>query len=178
MITYLYPLFFSLGLFGIQPSADVTDYLEGEIEYLEAFYKERHMHPEISLQEKETAASLAQELTKAGFEVTENVGGYGIVGILKNGPGPQILYRTDMDALPMYEKTDLSYASTYNVVYNGQEVGTMHSCGHDMHMTTWLGTARAMSAMKDQWSGTLMLIGQPAEEIGQGARTYAQCRSL
>jgi amidohydrolase len=141
-----------------------------DMPYLLEFYKTRHENPEISLQEKETAATLAAELKKIGFEVTENFGGYGIVGIYKNGTGPTILYRTDMDALPMYEKTELPYKSKLTTEYNGQEIGTMHSCGHDMHMTSWLGTARAMVEMKKEWQGTLMLIGQPAEEIGAGAR--------
>jgi amidohydrolase len=141
-----------------------------DMPYLLNFYKTRHENPEISLEEKETAATLTAELKKIGFEVTENFGGYGIVGIYKNGKGPTILYRTDMDALPMYEKTGLAYKSKLTTTYNGQEVGTMHSCGHDMHMTSWLGTARAMVEMKKNWQGTLMLIGQPAEEIGKGAR--------
>lgn len=141
-----------------------------DMPYLLDFYKTRHENPEISLQEKETAATLAAELKKIGFEVTENFGGYGIVGIYKNGKGPTILYRTDMDALPMYEKTELPYKSKLTTEYNGQKIGTMHSCGHDMHMTSWLGTARAMVEMKKEWHGTLMLIGQPAEEIGAGAR--------
>jgi hippurate hydrolase len=144
--------------------------IEDDIAYLLDFYKTRHENPEISLEEKETSATLAAELKKIGFEVTENFGGYGIVGIYKNGKGPTILYRTDMDALPMYEKTALSYQSKLTTQYNGQEVGTMHSCGHDMHMTSWLGTARAMVNMKKEWKGTLMLIGQPAEEIGAGAK--------
>lgn len=141
-----------------------------DMPYLLDFYKTRHENPEISLAEKETAATLAGELRKIGYEVTENFGGYGIVGIYKNGKGPTILYRTDMDALPMYEKTELAYRSKLTTQYNGQEIGTMHSCGHDMHMTAWLGTARAMVEMKKEWQGTLMLIGQPAEEIGAGAR--------
>lgn len=147
-----------------------AEIIKEDIPYLVDFYKNRHQNPEISLREKETAAALAQELKSIGFEVTENFGGYGIVGIFKNGEGPQILYRTDMDALPMPEKTDLPYASTKTVEYNGLTTGAMHSCGHDVHMTTWVGTARAMVKMKDQWKGTLMLIGQPAEEIGAGAR--------
>jgi len=130
--------------------------------HLVEFYKTRHQHPEISLQEKETAAALTKELKAVGFKVTENFGGYGIVGVYKNGRGPTILYRTDMDALPMKEKTELEYQST--------DEGAMHSCGHDMHMTTWVGVARTMVAMKKQWKGTLVLIGQPAEEIGAGAK--------
>ncbi len=141
-----------------------------DIPFLLDFYKQLHQSPELSFQEKETSRKLAAELRKAGYEVTEGVGGYGIVGILKNGQGPTILYRTDMDALPMAEKTGLPYASAAKATLNGQETGTMHSCGHDMHMTTWLGTARAMARMKDQWKGTLMLIGQPAEELGAGSK--------
>lgn len=141
-----------------------------DLPFLLDFYKQLHRTPEISLEEKATAAKLAGELRKVGFEVTEGVGGHGIVGILKNGNGPLILYRTDMDALPMYEKTELPYASQVTVQYNGLETGAMHSCGHDMHMTTWLGTARAMAQSKDKWQGTLMMIGQPAEEIGMGSK--------
>ncbi|MEZ5041187.1 MAG: amidohydrolase [Saprospiraceae bacterium] len=144
--------------------------IKADIPYLLAFYKNIHQHPEISLEEKETSKTLAKELRGLGFEVTENFGGYGVVGIFKNGEGPMVLYRTDMDALPMAEKTDLAYASKQVIDYNGQQTGTMHSCGHDMHMTTWLGTARTLVKMKDQWKGTLMLIGQPAEEIGAGAK--------
>ena len=144
--------------------------LDKDLPFLLEFYKTLHRNPEISLQEKETAATLTRELRSIGFEVTENFGGFGIVGMLRNGEGPTILYRTDMDALPMSEKTGLDYASQQVIEYNGGETGAMHSCGHDMHMTTWLGTARAMVRMQDQWSGTLMFIGQPAEEIGKGAR--------
>lgn len=152
------------------PKEEIASYLAADMDYLVEFYKKRHQNPEISLMEKETAKDLAAELTKAGFEVTENFGGYGIVGILKNGKGPTILYRTDMDALPMEEKTNLEYASSATTEYNGSKVGMMHSCGHDIHMTTLLGTARAMAEMKKQWKGTLMVIGQPAEEIGAGAK--------
>lgn len=154
----------------ISDPPSIQELIKDDLDYLVAFYQERHQNPEISLQEKETAQALATELRKVGFEVTENFGGHGIVGILKNGTGPTILYRTDMDALPMPEKTELPYASTKTIEYNGQTTGAMHSCGHDVHMTTWLGTARAMAKMKDQWKGTLMLIGQPAEEIGAGAK--------
>ena len=147
-----------------------AEIIKEDLPFLVDFYKNIHQNPEISLREKETAAALAKELKTIGFEVTENFGGYGIVGIFKNGDGPQILYRTDMDALPMPEKTELPYASTKSIEYNGLTTGAMHSCGHDVHMTTWVGTARAMVKMKDQWKGTLMLIGQPAEEIGAGAR--------
>lgn len=148
--------------------------IDADVDYLVDLYKSIHRSPEISLQEKETSKKLAEELRNVGFEVTENFGGYGLVGILKNGEGPTILYRTDMDALPMYEKTDLPYASKVEISYNGGTVGTMHSCGHDIHMTNWVGTARYMSQIKDQWNGTLMFIGQPAEEIGVGAKAMLE----
>lgn len=150
--------------------SEIKIWVAEDIPYLLEFYKKRHQEPEISLQEAKTAKALSEELRKVGFEVSENVGGYGIVGILKNGEGPTILYRTDMDALPMYEKTGLPYASDISIQHNNTETGVMHSCGHDMHMTTWVGTARAMAQNKKNWKGTLMLIGQPAEEIGAGAR--------
>ena len=152
------------------PTERIKAKVQEDISYLVDVYKDIHQNPEISLQEEETSKKLAEELRKVGYEVTENFGGYGIVGILKNGEGPTILYRTDMDALPMVEKTELDYASTKKITYNGVETGAMHSCGHDMHMATWLGTARAMAEVKDSWKGTLMLIGQPAEEIGAGAK--------
>ncbi|MEO1053607.1 MAG: amidohydrolase [Bacteroidota bacterium] len=147
-----------------------TEKIEADVDYLVDLYKSIHQLPELSLQEKETSKRLADELRKVGFDVTENFGGYGIVGILKNGKGPTILYRTDMDGLPMYEKTGLPYASKVEVPYNGGTVGTMHSCGHDIHMANWVGTARYMAQIKDQWKGTLMFVGQPAEEIGVGAK--------
>ena len=154
----------------ISKKNNFEDFVETEIPYLKELYIDIHKNPEISLMEKETSIKLANELRKVGFEVEENFGGYGIVGILKNGKGPTILYRTDMDALPMEEKTGLPYASkviTKNI--DGNDVGTMHSCGHDMHMTVWTGTARALVERKNEWSGTIMMIGQPAEEIGAGA---------
>jgi hippurate hydrolase len=110
-------------------------------------------------------------LTKLGFEVTPKVGGHGVVAVLKNGPGPTVLVRTDMDALPVTETTGVPYASKVRVRdKEGQEVGVMHACGHDMHMTCWVGTARVLSALKDHWQGTLVMIAQPAEEVGGGAR--------
>ncbi|MEM9329551.1 MAG: amidohydrolase, partial [Bacteroidota bacterium] len=152
------------------PPAIDHAFIADDLDYLVSLYKDIHQNPEISLREKNTSKKLADELRAVGFEVTENVGGYGIVGMMKNGDGPQILYRTDMDALPMWEKTELDYASEVEIPWQGSQVGSMHSCGHDMHMATWVGTARAMAEMKDKWSGTLMLIGQPAEEIGAGAK--------
>lgn len=142
---------------------------------LENLYKHLHAHPELSLEEEQTAARLAKELRSLGFDVTAKVGGHGIVGVLKNGDGPTVLVRTDMDALPIVEKTGLPYASKVRTRdKEGREVGAMHACGHDMHMTCWVGTARVLTQMKDHWRGTLVFIGQPAEEIGAGAKAMLQ----
>jgi hippurate hydrolase len=145
--------------------------INAEYASLEALYKHIHSHPELSLHEEATAGRLAKELREAGFEVTERVGGTGIVGVLKNGAGPTILVRTDLDALPIVEQTGMPYASKVQVRDKaGNEVGVMHACGHDMHMTCWTGTARVLAGLKDKWAGTLVFVGQPAEEIGAGAR--------
>lgn len=134
-------------------------------------YKELHAHPELSLKEERSAARMAKEAKALGFDVTEHVGGTGVVAVLKNGPGPTVLVRADMDALPIVEKTDLPYASKVLTRDRlGREVGVMHACGHDVHMTCWVGVARVLAGMKDKWSGTLVMVAQPAEEIGAGAR--------
>src|SRR5262245_51198674 len=154
-----------------QRTGAITKKLDAELPDLESLYKHLHSHPELSLQERETAARMAKELSALGFEVTSGVGGTGVVGLLKNGPGPIVLVRTDLDALPVTEQTKRPYASTVKVRDKaGNEVGVMHACGHDMHMTCWVGTARVLASMKDTWRGTLMFIEQPAEEIGSGAR--------
>ena len=145
--------------------------IAAEIGDLEKLYTHLHSHPEIAFQEEQTAARLASELKKLGFEVTMKVGDTGIVGVFKNGPGPTILVRTDMDALPVTEKTGLPYASKVRIRdKEGRDVGVMHACGHDTHMTCWVGAARVLTQLKDHWKGTLVFIGQPAEEIGSGAR--------
>jgi hippurate hydrolase len=149
----------------------VNKQIAAEYESLEKLYKHLHSNPELSYGELKTAARLAKELREIGFTVTEKVGGHGVVGILKNGDGPIVLVRTDMDALPVTEQTGLPYASKVRVRdKNDNEVGVMHACGHDMHMTCWVGTARTLAKLKDRWSGTLVFIGQPAEEVGGGAR--------
>ncbi|HXG10717.1 MAG TPA: amidohydrolase [Gemmataceae bacterium] len=154
-----------------QRAAEVSKLVADELDSLLALYKHLHAHPELSLQEKETAARLAKELKEAGFEVTTGVGGTGVVGVLKNGPGPTVLVRTDMDALPLVEQTGLPYASKVRAKdRHGNEVGVMHACGHDVHMTCFVGTARVLARLRDRWKGTLVFIGQPAEEIGTGAR--------
>ncbi|MFL5329623.1 MAG: amidohydrolase [Gemmataceae bacterium] len=146
--------------------------IAGDLPELESLYRYLHTHPELSSQEAETAARMARELKDAGFEVTAGVGGYGVVGVLKNGPGPTVLVRTDLDALPVTENTGLAYASKVRARDKaGNDVGVMHACGHDVHMTSWVGTARTLASMKDAWSGTLVFIGQPAEETAVGARS-------
>ncbi|HUR46793.1 MAG TPA: amidohydrolase [Candidatus Saccharimonadales bacterium] len=137
---------------------------------LETFYRELHTHPELSLHEEKTAERLAGALEKLGYEVTTRVGGYGVVGVLKNGPGPCVLLRTDMDALPVVEQTGAAYASSTKVTDDkGNTVGVMHACGHDMHMSVFLGVAEVLHQLKTRWHGTLILMGQPAEEKVQGA---------
>ncbi len=171
MLSFMWFLVFLTALNPGPVQQQIESLVEEDTEYLVKFYEELHEKPELSLYEKETASSLAAEMREIGFDVTENFGGYGIVCIMRNGEGPTILYRTDMDGLPVVEKTELPYASGYKMKgANTEEVSTMHACGHDMHMTVWLGTARALAQMKDQWQGTLMFIGEPAEEIGAGSR--------
>lgn len=138
---------------------------------LEKLYRHLHANPELSFQEKNTSARLASELRAVGFDVTEGVGGHGIVGVMSRGAGPTVLVRTDTDALPVQEETGLEWASRVRAVDDlGTEVPVMHACGHDVHMTCFVGTARVLAAMKDGWTGTLVFIAQPAEERGAGAR--------
>ncbi len=153
-----------------QELAKPRDWARANIESLAGLYLDLHRTPELSFEEKETAAKFARELKKLGVTVTENVGGYGVVGILENGEGPNVMLRADLDGLPVKEATNLPYASTVRVADStGNEVGVMHACGHDMHMTCLLGTARYLSEHKDSWSGRIMFVGQPAEERGSGA---------
>ncbi len=136
-----------------------------------AFYKHLHANPELSFQEKNTASLLADTWRQAGFEVTENVGGFGVVGLLRNGDGPTVMLRMDTDGLPVEEQTGLSYASTAQAIeQTGQEVSVMHACGHDVHMTVGTETALALATRRTEWTGMLMVIAQPAEERGAGAR--------
>jgi amidohydrolase len=156
--------------------ADLRELVQSKVshEYSNLFelYKHLHTHPELSLHEEKTGVRIAEELKQAGFEVATKVGGHGIVGVLKNGQGPVILVRTDLDALPVKEQTGLAYASKARATDDsGNEVDLMHACGHDVHMTVFVGTARLLSQLKDKWQGTLVMIGQPAEEKGGGARS-------
>ncbi|MBI3821821.1 MAG: amidohydrolase [Planctomycetes bacterium] len=175
-------LLFAAGSLQAQPGKDipydlparkalVVERIDAEIKSLDALYKHLYTNPELSYEEEKTSARMAKELKSLGFDVTEKVGGFGVVGVLKNGDGPTVLVRTDMDALPVVEKTGVPYASKLRTRdKEGNDVGIMHACGHDMHMTCWVGAARVLASMKKQWRGTLVFIGQPAEEVGAGAR--------
>ncbi len=144
--------------------------LDAQYSRIDALYKDIHTHPELSFQEVRTAAKLAAELKAMGYEVTEGVGRTGIVALYRNGPGPTVMVRTELDALPLEEKTGLPYASKARQMLRGVETAVMHACGHDIHMAAWVAVARTMLDLKDQWSGTLMFVGQPAEEAGGGAK--------
>ena len=157
--------------------SDLSNSVDRQLPALAETYKQLHRNPELSRHEEQTSAFVAGELRKLGYTVTERVGRYedgvqafGVVALLENGPGPRFLIRTDIDALPVEEKTGLDYASTVKTTNpQGQQVGVTHACGHDLHMTVFLGMAHEMAARKSRWHGTLMLIGQPAEEVVQGA---------
>src|ERR1700733_12512571 len=169
-------------LLGLLPAiasaqADLASSAEKQLPALTEVYKHLHENPELSGHEVQTAAYVAGELKKLGYTVTEHVGKYedgsqaeGVVAILENGKGPRVLLRTELDALPVEEKTGLDYASHVKTTNaQGQAISVMHACGHDLHMTVLLGAARELAARRSQWHGTLMLIGQPAEEMIQGA---------
>lgn len=148
----------------------VQNKIAQEKESLVRLYRELHSAPELSFQEEKTSQRMAAEMRAAGFEVTEHVGKWGVVGVLRNGEGKTILVRTDMDALPVREMTGLPFASKVRATDDeGHDVPVMHACGHDFHMTCWVGVARVLASMKDQWHGTLVFIGQPAEERVGGA---------
>ncbi|HAF02767.1 MAG TPA: amidohydrolase [Spartobacteria bacterium] len=152
---------------------------DAELPSLLTIYKDLHTHPELSTHEERSAAIVAKELKAAGCEVTERVGKYenpgatcfGVIGVMKNGAGPTVLVRTDMDALPVHEETGVPYASTVTTKSDdGKDVPVMHACGHDIHMSTFIGTARALAKSKEKWHGTIVFVGQPAEETVGGAR--------
>ncbi len=160
-----------LTLLAILLAAAPVEGLDQLYPQLDALYLDLHKHPELSMKEQHTSARMADELRKLGYEVTAGVGGTGVVGVLRNGKGPTVLLRTELDALPVEEKTGLPYASTATGVNPaGQTVPVMHACGHDAHMAAWTGAATLLAKMKDRWRGTVMMIGQPGEETVQGAR--------
>ncbi|HKQ61273.1 MAG TPA: amidohydrolase [Candidatus Polarisedimenticolaceae bacterium] len=156
---------------GAVPPAEPLAQLDRLYPELEALYLDLHAHPELSGRESKTAAKLAERLRRLGFEVTTSVGGEGLVGLLRNGSGPTVMLRTDLDGLPVEERTGLPYASREVVQDDsGAQVHVMHACGHDVHMTAWIGTAALLAGARQSWRGTLLLVGQPAEETGVGAR--------
>jgi len=167
----------SMGAQGTAATAGLADSEQKQLPALTEIYKHLHENPELSKQETQTAAFVAGELRKLGYTVTEHVGKYadgtqaeGVVAVMENGAGPRVLLRTELDALPVEEKTGLDYAShVKSTNAQGQSVGVMHACGHDLHMTVMLGVARELAARKSEWHGTVMVIGQPAEEMIQGA---------
>lgn len=153
----------------------VSDWIDDQLDALITLYADFHSHPELSCQEAETANRLAQEWRDVGAEVTTDVGGHGVVGLMQNGPGPTLMLRTDMDALPVTEQTGLPYASRVVATdRQGIETGVMHACGHDVHMTNLAGVARYLATHREDWRGTAMLVGQPAEETGTGATSMLQ----
>jgi amidohydrolase len=171
----------AMALLGGLPAAaqgDLDQQIDKNIGDWMGTYKHLHENPELSMQEKETSTLIAGQLRKFGYEVTDHFGkyaspesvAYGVVAILKNGPGPTVYVRTEMDALPVTENTGLPYASKVRLKRANGEVGVMHACGHDLHMTVFLGTAKMLAESKSQWSGTLVMIGQPAEEMVAGAK--------
>jgi len=158
--------------FSTPSAADpVHDATRAALPQLMEFYRDFHANPELSLHEVKTAAKLAEEARKAGFKVTEKVGGTGVVAVLENGAGPVVLIRADMDGLPVTEATGLPFASKVRTTNDeGIETGVMHACGHDTHMASWIGTLRNLAAMKAKWHGTVVMIAQPAEERGTPGR--------
>ncbi|WP_051359915.1 amidohydrolase [Adhaeribacter aquaticus] len=149
----------------------VQQFIEKAYPDLFRLYQDLHQHPELSFQEINTAAKIADQLKSLGYTVTEKVGGNGVVGVLKNGKGPTVLIRTDLDGLPVLEETGLPYASkALGKADDGKEVPVMHACGHDVHMTVFTGVARTLAQFKNNWRGTVVLIGQPAEERSGGAK--------
>ncbi|RZF82896.1 amidohydrolase [Pseudoalteromonas sp. S4488] len=164
----------SAALLLLSPFAQATTLdlnLKKTMPEIEKLYLDLHQSPELSYHEKETGQKLAKQLKQLGFTVTDNVGGYGVVGIYENGDGPTVMIRTDTDGLPIVEQTGKPYASKVTVTNDaGSTVGVMHGCGHDIHMSSFIGTAQQLMTHKDQWQGTLMMVAQPAEEVGGGAK--------
>ncbi|HTM11747.1 MAG TPA: M20 family metallopeptidase [Bryobacteraceae bacterium] len=153
-----------------QQAQSVLAQLNTLLPHLESVYKDIHSHPELSMQEHRTAGIAAEHLRAAGYEVTTGVGTTGVVGVLRNGDGPIVMLRADMDALPVREATGLPYASNATADQDGKSVPVMHACGHDMHVTWLIGAATLLAQNRDAWRGTLMPVFQPAEETGAGAQ--------
>lgn len=161
----------AVGSFAVAGDEPPDQWAANHVEELVKVYQEFHQHPELSLHEEQTAARLAEFWKQAGVEVHTGIGGHGVVGLIKNGPGPTLMLRTDLDGLPVVENTGLVYASKVKVKNTeGTTTGAMHACGHDIHITNLIGVAQYLAGHKSAWSGTVMLIGQPAEERGEGAQ--------
>jgi hippurate hydrolase len=169
-------LLWSAAMTSAPAAADpLSDAVRSDLPSLLEIYRDLHANPELSLQETRSARIMAEEARRLGFEVATGVGGTGVVAVLRNGPGPVLLLRADMDALPVEERTGLPFASRVRAsTREGDETGVMHACAHDTHMTAWIGAARRLAAMRGEWSGTLIMIGQPAEEIGMGAKAMLE----
>lgn len=160
-----------LGSLKVARGETPADWIDAHLDRYVELYKHFHTHPELSFHEQETAERLAEELREIGCEVTTGVGGHGVVALLKNGDGPTVMWRTDLDALPVTENTGLEYASTVRVERDdGSHVGVMHACGHDIHITNLVAVAEYLATHREGWSGTVMFVGQPAEEKGAGAQ--------
>src|SRR5690606_21495187 len=173
-LTLILVIFFTYGqLLYAQTNQKVLGYIDEIYPELWELYRHLHQAPELSMQEEKTARLIADQLTTLGFEVQENMGAFNLAAVYRNGSGPVVLIRTDMDALPVRESTGLAYASSATGTNAaGDQVSVMHACGHDMHMTVFLGTARTMVEMRDRWQGTLIMVAQSAEETGMGANLF------
>jgi hippurate hydrolase len=168
--TLLLPAVISITAYGHDINELIRKEVESSIATAEVMYRDLHQNPELSLMEFKTASKMADALGRLGFEVTTGVGGNGVVGVLRNGKGPVIMLRTDMDALPVRETTGLPFASIVTAATpQSPETPVMHACGHDLHMTVWHGTLKTMAALKGKWKGTLVAVAQPAEEVSGGS---------
>ena len=157
------------------PAADVAKWTDAHLPELVEIYRDFHANPELSFQEKKTAARLAAELSMVGAKGSTGLGGHGVVGVLRNGAGPTLMLRTDLDGLPVTEQTQLVFSSKVRAVnQTGDEVGVMHACGHDIHLTNLIGVAQYLASHRNAWSGTAMFVGQPAEERGAGAKAMLE----
>lgn len=169
--------FLAMAMLTATQASELEEAVNSDYAYLDQLFKHFHANPELSMQEFETSDRIAKELASLGFAITRNIAETGLVGIMKNGDGPTLMIRADMDGLPVLEKTGLDYASSARQVnLEGVDMPVMHACGHDMHMTSLIGVARRMVELKDQWQGTLMLLAQPAEEALGGARRMVNDR--
>ncbi len=165
----------ALGCSLVHAAETPAEWTQTHLSELVKVYQEFHQSPELSLHEEKTAARLAELLKEAGCEIHTGIGGHGVVAILKNGPGPTLMLRTDLDALPVEEETGLVYSSQVRITNpEGKVIGVMHACGHDIHMANLIGVAQYLASQRDAWSGTVMFIGQPAEEVGRGARAMLE----